>query len=241
MQGRLTHAEECILCGRARAGDDHARNRLVMEHMGLARKLARAAGRRGPVDVADLVQEAVFGIVRAAAKYDPVAHPGVRFGNYAARWMHLYIARALDAARIIHVPEYIESVLRSGGDGAALTPGRRAARDAAARILAAEYLPVGVDDAAARPDPEPDEDLGEGLAALPMIQRHVVGRLYGLDGGPPASLKRTAEEIGCSVFAVRRIARTALDRLRAELSRRHERRRKSCAYPKKCNPNRRKG
>lgn len=241
MQGRLTHAEECILCGRAQAGDDHARNRLVMEHMGLARKLARAAGRRGPVDVADLVQEAVFGIVRAAAKYDPIAHPGVRFGNYAARWMRLYIARALADARFIHVPEYVETILRSGGDGAALTPGRREARDAAARIHAAGFVPVGDDDAAAPVEPEPDEDLGEGLAALPMIQRHVVARLYGLAGGPASSSRRVAEEIGCSRWAVERIARAALDRLRAELSRRHERRRKSCAYPKKCNPNRRKG
>lgn len=242
MQGRLTYAEECVLCGRAQAGDDEARDRLVTEHLGLARMLARRAARSARADVADLAQEGVLGIFHAIKKFDPANHPGVRFGSYAGRWIRQRIGRALADDRLIHIPEWVHKAAQSARGPDRLTATQREYRDAAMRILSAEWAsicdedvgaPILGDDGAA--------ELGELLAGLSMIERHVLARMYGLDGGEPAATKRIAAEIGCSAKAVQRIAQVAVERLREGLSRRHDRRRRPCAYPKKCNPNRRKG
>ena len=247
MQSGLGYAEECLLCGRAQAGDDEARNRLVMSHLGLARRLARNVARRTGGDVDDPTQEAVVGLIRATRTFDPTTHPGMRFGKYAVRWMRKCIATAVAAARTIRMPDYAYALATSAADDSDLPAGRRRVRDAAARILAAEFRSEGLAETQAR-DVRPNDDgeeVAAGLNALPLIQRHVLNRLYGLDGSPPTSLKGAAREVGCSVWAVRRIARTALDGMRLDLGRKRPPRpdvpRRDCAYPKKCNPNRRKG
>lgn len=63
------------------AGRDGWRERLVLEHLPLARSLARRYSQRGePLD--DLVQVASLGLVKAADRFDP--HRGIDFRSFAA-------------------------------------------------------------------------------------------------------------------------------------------------------------
>lgn len=63
------------------------RDELVAQHIGLVEPIARAMAPGLPPSfpVEDLVQEGMIGLLRAATRYRPEAHPGVPFRLYARR------------------------------------------------------------------------------------------------------------------------------------------------------------
>ena len=98
----LTPAEEASLGERARAGDDAAREQLVMSHLRLVVRLAFDYAGLG-LPVADLISEGSLGLMRATALFDPAF--GTRFSTYATVWIKKHIRCALTRlSRLVRLP-----------------------------------------------------------------------------------------------------------------------------------------
>ena len=98
----LTGPEENALARRAQQGDLAARNALVEANLRLAYVAAARMQNRG-LPLADLIQEAVFGLIRAAERFDPDL--GYRFATYASHWLRQALNKGLsDKGRAIRLP-----------------------------------------------------------------------------------------------------------------------------------------
>jgi RNA polymerase sigma factor (sigma-70 family) len=81
----LSRSEEIDLGKAALAGDLAARDVLVESNIGLAYHLAGRSGWRtdNGIEIDDLKQEALLALIVCAERFDPVAHPDVKFGTFA--------------------------------------------------------------------------------------------------------------------------------------------------------------
>lgn len=80
------------------------RDRLIEANLRLVIALARRH-RRGDVPTLDLIQDGIFGLVRAIEKWDP--RRDVRFGTYAVHWVRQYIGLAGEShAALIRTPSH---------------------------------------------------------------------------------------------------------------------------------------
>lgn len=80
-----------------------ARELLVRANLRFAFKLAKRFTGRG-LDLADLIQEAAFGLLRAAQDYDPSR---ARFCTHAGHWIKQCLVNACaDRGRLVRVPRY---------------------------------------------------------------------------------------------------------------------------------------
>ena len=93
------------LAERALGGDHDARARLVSASLPLLRRMARRyAG--GGVDLADLEQDAVVGLLRALARFDQTR--GVPFWGYARWWVRQALQQAVsESSRAARVPRHV--------------------------------------------------------------------------------------------------------------------------------------
>ena len=102
-----THEEDIKLIELAQGGDIEARNELIVRHLPITIKIANkyyAVHRRPPhVESEDMVQEAVFGIIRAIEKYDTKKAKG-RFISYAKHWIRHFVGLAIHDSRMYKVP-----------------------------------------------------------------------------------------------------------------------------------------
>src|SRR5436305_5846636 len=98
----LTRAEEVSLAKRIERGDLQAKERLINSNLRLVISNARKyQGHELPL--LDLIQEGIFGLIRAAEKFD--WRRGYKFSTYATFWIRQAIQRALDnRARTIRIP-----------------------------------------------------------------------------------------------------------------------------------------
>jgi DNA-directed RNA polymerase sigma subunit (sigma70/sigma32) len=78
----LTSAEEAELTGRARSGDDEAKQRLTEGSLRLVVSIAELYADRG-IALIDLIQEGNVGLVRAVEEFD--ARRDGSFSSYASR------------------------------------------------------------------------------------------------------------------------------------------------------------
>lgn len=101
----LTAGAERRLARRAAGGDVEARHELVRHNLRLAASLARAHAAPG-VGVADLFQEGVIGLMRAADRYDLAR--GTRFSTYATWWVRAAISEAVRRLQPIPLPRGLE-------------------------------------------------------------------------------------------------------------------------------------
>jgi RNA polymerase sigma-32 factor len=93
----LTSAEEYDLAVRCQAGDEAARQKLIVSHFRLILKITRDfAGARVPVE--DLFNEGVAALAEALKKFDPNATnsqgKGTRLASYAWKWIEGGIRKA---------------------------------------------------------------------------------------------------------------------------------------------------
>jgi len=93
------------LAGRARAGDDEAREQLVEQSLPLIYRYARSYA--GPdVERADLVQDGVLGVLRALARFD--SERGVPFTAYAGWWVRQAMQQAIaEQSRCVRLPTHV--------------------------------------------------------------------------------------------------------------------------------------
>ncbi len=88
------------------ADGGHAKHLLVTSNLRLVVAIARRYRRRDMIALSDLVQEGVFGLIRAVEKFDHRC--GNTFSTYATWWIRQAISRALaEQARSVRVPKHI--------------------------------------------------------------------------------------------------------------------------------------
>ena len=99
----LTPVEEVELAKRIERGDLEAKERLINSNLRLVVSIARKYQGVGQLSLLDLIQEGMFGLIRAAEKFD--WRKGFRFSTYATLWIRQSISRALDErGRTIRLP-----------------------------------------------------------------------------------------------------------------------------------------
>jgi RNA polymerase primary sigma factor len=98
----LTADEEIELAKRIENGDEAAKDRMVTSNLALVVSIAK----RYPTDgmtLLDLIQEGIFGLIRAAEKFD--WRRGFKFSTYATYWIRQAIQRGMEnKERAIRIP-----------------------------------------------------------------------------------------------------------------------------------------
>ena len=90
------------LIRKAQNGDENARNRIIINNIGLVRKVAYWYSNRG-IEVEDLINEGCFGIIKAIESFD--LSRDVKFSTYALPKIQIEISRSIDEkSRVIRRP-----------------------------------------------------------------------------------------------------------------------------------------
>jgi RNA polymerase primary sigma factor len=89
---QLTREQEYELAGRARKGDEAARQTLATSNLAFVVAVAKKFASRG-ARLDDLIQEGNVGLMKAIEHFDPKKN--VRFATYAVWWIRAYITRYL--------------------------------------------------------------------------------------------------------------------------------------------------
>ncbi len=223
-----------------RTGDHAIRNRLVEQHLELARREAlRFNGRGEPLD--DLVQVARLGVLKAVERFDP--DRGVPFGAFARPTVAGELRRHFrDATWAVHVPRRTKDLHSSLGPATARLA-VRLGRQPRAEELAAEvgasvdevlealdvrsaYRPTSfsarVDDDGGSVDPPSSDDRDEiDVTIDSMLVRELMAELDSrartivyLRYFGRLSQSEIAERIGVSQVHVSRLLRASLEQLR---------------------------
>jgi RNA polymerase primary sigma factor len=98
----LTAAEEVELAKRIEKGDFEAKQQMINANLRLVVSIAKRYQGQG-LPLSDLIQEAMFGLIRASEKFD--WRRGYKFSTYATLWIRQAIQRGLEnSSRAIRLP-----------------------------------------------------------------------------------------------------------------------------------------
>ena len=101
----LSKVEEIELAKRIEQGDLQAKERMINSNLRLVVSIAKKY-QGHDLPLIDLIQEGIFGLIRAAEKFDH--RRGFKFSTYATFWVRQAIQRGLgNKARTIRIPVHI--------------------------------------------------------------------------------------------------------------------------------------
>jgi RNA polymerase primary sigma factor len=174
----LTKEEEIELAQAVERGDLQAKERLINSNLRLVVSNARRYMRQD-LNLLDLIQEGILGLIRAAEKFD--WRKGYKFSTYATFWIRQAIQRALESKeRTIRVPNQVaqrerkvmrterELATKLGRDptteevaeAAELEPAQVEEIRDLSRVVTSLDRPVGEEDASSLGEFIPDERTG---------------------------------------------------------------------------------
>jgi RNA polymerase nonessential primary-like sigma factor len=234
---RLSSGEEYQLASAARAGDAHARQKLIEHQLRLVVLLARRYCDKGLPQL-DLIEEGNIGLLIAIEKFDP--EMGHRFSTYAKWWIRQSIELALmTQPRVVHVPVHVTRALKRQLKKPADSQASAVLKDSSKFLL---YEAAGGAHAAQRSElsdgesiidkvPAPEHDQPDWpvqlasqrdalLAALALLnpnEQIVIEGRFGLRDDEVRTLESLAEQLKLSSERVRQIQGEALRKLRALL------------------------
>jgi len=178
----LGREEEVALAKRIEQGDAEAKERLINSNLRLVVSIAKKY-QAAELTLLDLIQEGIFGLIRAAEKFD--WRRGFKFSTYATWWIRQSVERGIaNKARQIRVPVHIlqrEHKIQRAERRLMTELGRLPTDD---ELAQATGLPAGqVQDVrrAARAVTSLDRPLGEHEDAT-------LGDLFESEEGPPEEL-----------------------------------------------------
>ena len=208
----LSAKEEAELAKRIERGDLEAKERLINSNLRLVVSLAKKYPTYD-LTLLDLIQEGIFGLVRAAEKFD--WRKGYKFSTYATFWIRQAIQRGIEnRARTIRIPSHVGIRQRK------IAAAERALKAELGRDPTDEETPFGALLPAEGQGPDEEvavsldrEAVRRAVAQLPERQREVVRMRYGIDGSEPQRLSETGRALGISAERVRQIENAALRRL----------------------------
>jgi RNA polymerase sigma-B factor len=226
-----------------RTGDRGLRNRLVEEHLDLARREAlRFAGRGEPVD--DLIQVAQLGVLKAVERFDPSL--GVPFSAFARPTIAGELRRHFrDTTWSVHVPRRLKDLHSGLGTAISSLTGKLGRQPTPAELahaigasvdevlealdLRSAYRPASisapVDPNGATLEPTADDAHGQLDEALDsVVVRELLGRLdprqrtiVYLRFFGQLSQSEIAQRVGVSQVHVSRLLRASLATLRESI------------------------
>jgi RNA polymerase primary sigma factor len=101
----LNAAEEVELSKRIEQGDLAAKERMINSNLRLVVSIAKKYQGQ-ELSLLDLIQEGIFGLIRAAEKFD--WRKGYKFSTYATFWIRQAIQRGIEnRARTIRIPSHV--------------------------------------------------------------------------------------------------------------------------------------
>ena len=186
--GALTREQEAHLGARSHLGDRDARDALVVANLGLANAIARRFRGRG-IPAEDLRQEAYLSLIQAAAQFDPVTYPRVKFSTFAG----LLVVR--------HLNDLF----------------KERAQEVPTERLEPQHLVDQA--AEPDPAFAQVEDVWAAISTVTVERRELVIQYFGLDGRPAATLRQLAERRHVSHETVRIQLQLVAGEIAAELRR----------------------
>ena len=107
----LTKEQEVMLAKAIERGDLTAKERMINSNLRLVVSVARRYQGHG-LDMNDLVQEGMLGLIRAVEKFD--YRKGFKFSTYGTLWIRQAIQRGLEnSARTIRLPVHVNQRMRA--------------------------------------------------------------------------------------------------------------------------------
>jgi RNA polymerase primary sigma factor len=225
----LTPRQEVDLAMRRDHGDPVAVRTLVEHNIRLSVwRAKRWQGRGLPFE--DLIQEGVFGLERAAQKFDPAR--GIRFSTYATTWVDHFMQRALSREDI--VPYIVrrrrlkaDELLKAGCTVPEIAKRLKCKELDVVEALESSNILASLDDESSLYErlavPEPDDEatairVRDAIGCLPPLEREFMGRRFGLGPNEAHRKSDAAKAIGLSGREATEVEARAVGALRAMLS-----------------------
>lgn len=204
----LSPIEEVELARRRDAGDPDAVRKLVEHNLRLSIWRAKKWQGRG-IPYEDLIQEGVFGLERAARKFDPTR--GVKFSTYATTWIDHFMQRSISQDEF--VPYIIrkrrqkaEDLKAKGLDTAQIADRLECKEVEVVEALESSSILASLDgdeaplyERIAAPDGsdgEADVRVREAVALLPEDEAEFIRLRHGLAGNEPHTKTEVARTMG---------------------------------------------